>query len=122
MRPIKFRVWDSVNQMMMPVTKLMLGRLSWVHAYGDPAYGAVHPEDGALMQFTGLKDKNGKEIYKGDIIEYGTGLTKQKAIIEYQIHCYNAGFYPSESANASHYWEVIGNIHQPELIEEQDNG
>lgn len=58
MREIKFRIWDKAKQMMRNICEESSGR-HW-STLGDDNF--------VLMQFTGLKDKNGKEIYEGDIL------------------------------------------------------
>lgn len=68
-REIKFRIWLSgINKMSYPVDFDEL--VSW----------GKTPESAHLLQFTGLKDKNGKEIYEGDVIKWYTIET------EYQTH------------------------------------
>ena len=61
MREIQFRVWDSYNKKMIPTE----GGFSLGSADSEMVGGPDYP----VMQYTGLKDKNGKEIYGGDIIK-----------------------------------------------------
>lgn len=106
MRDIKFRAWDG---------KKMRG---W--GFVSPLMFASPPtESGAFdyphMQFTGLKDKNGKEIYEGDI------LAKENVRARYEV-IFHKGVFCHEMMGAYHIFsgkevEVIGNIYEnPELL------
>lgn len=66
MREIKFRAWDRKN-------KIMISDVAdWCSAY-DAQFIAFLSDYWELMQFTGLKDKNGKEIYESDKLEWDNG-------------------------------------------------
>lgn len=71
MRDIKFRAWHKKYKKMFKIGQITLEKGIWNFEPGDREYiGMSIPYQPSfiLMQYTGLHDKNGKEIYEGDIV------------------------------------------------------
>lgn len=113
MRKIKFRAWHSK------------------YGYSSPFGIGGHPEwnDGMTVsyfssvcqfeQFTGLLDKNGKEIYEGDILKESVLLSEKGETINSQVIWSNGRFIANGTigARSSANSEIIGNIHEtPEIL------
>lgn len=122
MRAIKFRAWDKEYQEMKYNAEQAYDGCGQLHAI-DCFGQLLEEENYKVMQYTGLKDKNGKEIYEGDIVNYSHPRTNE--IIRTVTFKHGAfgieGIYEKThiifgNILDSHI-EVIGNIYEnPELL------
>lgn len=126
MKQIKFRIYDKDRKLMEEV-----GAIDWASdgfpitvntktkKYYRPECGEEHLQ---IMQFTGLLDKNGREIYEGDIVSffYKEEETRYEIVFientgRYELLPKNGIPQPLPDMDRS---EVIGNIYEhPELLE-----
>jgi len=102
MREIKFRVWDEEMKIM-----------TFVPDKNAEAFCLKLPLKN-VMQYTGLHDKNGKEIYEGDLIKWGIHIDE----VIWQINGYVFSDEGFRLSSCNEKAEVIGNIYEnPNLPE-----
>ena len=116
MREIKFRAWDKTEKVMLHWDFIEDDMLPTVLSYGD-----FIP-----MQYTGLHDKNGKEIYEGDVVLYSSEWGNCEVVWKYGgfglevngVGGFTDGFHSFSTVSAGQKdCEVIGNIYEnPELL------
>ena len=123
MRKPKFRAWSSENNRYCDfVTLDESGRwIGWIKSSG--VY--LTTVDIILEQYTGLKDKNGKDIYEADIVtlcgEWEEIERDDLSIVSFENGCFRVGDgCENEAGSYLSDWRVIGNVHEnPELLEEK---
>jgi len=101
-RPIKFRAWDGET---MSKPFVLSDICNECGTYNGPTGHSMGECE--IMQYTGLKDKNGKEIYEGDILEIDGDL--ETVEWDNDRAKWN-GVYASLWANGSSLPEIIGNV------------
>ena len=123
----KFRAWDKILKKMNDVTAIDFSTKPFrvfYSAYGEDNY---FNQDAILMQSTGLKDKNGVEIFEGDIVK-PVSFASWIGVVKYSpenaayiLDDYNNEFIRGENVYLSQFnegLEVKGNIYEnPELME-----
>ena len=125
-REIKFRAWYPDAKIMSLIYHWSLSECL--------AYKINHPERIEIMQFTGLKDKNGKEIYEGDIVQFNDSICGiMDAVIRWDENCgrlrgwnrnsdpkYYVIAFDLHKSQTPHI-EIIGNAWEnPELLDGKD--
>lgn len=136
-REIKFRAWDkkkgnwcSSGNLQIAVT--MHREWWWQFGYSSEPLDSDEYDNYEIMQFTGLLDKNGREIYEGDIVriwfhEAPDGESFDDGVIRWHESSAAFKWFSGEPSDSFNYWlnqadglgrEVVGNIYEnPELLE-----
>lgn len=109
-RTIKFRAWDKERNVMLPDSEITRDT-NGVWEIWDENDNSKD-DNFVLMQFTGLLDKKGKEIYEGDIITKKYEYCEYPRTLEVKWDDYG-GFAELYCANEI---EVIGNIYEHENL------
>lgn len=134
-RTIKFRVWDKPNECWSDLLHVITDDESlWHLDDGDGMAIKDDPEMYVVEQYTGLKDKNGEEIYEGDVIKRLSFIAGEKEYYTtcqvrwdsdeccFELHYLNGALFGDSLLDIDEEYEVIGNIHENyELLEEKKN-
>ena len=113
----RYRAWLKKEQKM----DNYIDHISWLedelYCIGDGITYMVSAEDLVLMQSTGLKDKNGKEIFEGDIVKMAKDVYSEPTYYEVVRH-YGGAYRLESKQHGCELWlrhadcEVVGNVYE----------
>jgi phage77ORF036 len=133
-RDIKFRLWSKIGKKFIktddPDFNFVINSDGYLYSI-ENFYGEIYVSlqlDIVVLQFTGLQDINGKDIYEGDILKYNfpyDGRLKHVSPVKFLETEASFGIkdiygneIPLYRITANNYFEVVGNIYEnPELLE-----
>ena len=114
----RFRAWDKLNNEMSVVEQINFNRGEF-ESIGYGVSSLREADKIELMQSTGLKDKNGKEIFEGDIVDYKGREAVVKWHGSYASFIYRFVDELQERASdweplflACYHFEILGNIYE----------
>lgn len=110
MRKIKFRAWNKM------VHRFQYFELQEI----EKQKGSIQWDIIDIQQYTGLKDKNGKEIYEGDIIKINDPFSYEELLdFVFEVEFVDGSFWDWNDSIMPEKSEVIGNKYEtPELLGE----
>lgn len=130
---IKFRAWDSVHNRMIYLKDCVsfggidefdvyelyfeenVLKCRGYNEYDDDFGGGIADEiDLSIMMWTGLKDKNGKDVYEGDLLK---SYYEKPGFIKWndELGAFQVKGIPSQTMKRCHEMEVLGNIYENEV-------
>lgn len=137
MRKFKFRVYDTIRKMFVTEHRSNSGLISIsIDGTINYEYGTWNSDHLVIQQYTGINDKNGKEIYEGDILDMGYDIQGKRVLTSVEFNQENYGevlgfnlmnfpdgrayeYYYGESPSSRK--EVVGNIFEGIHNESQSN-
>lgn len=125
MKELSYRVYDKTERWYID-RAFSIDQLGLCYVQDEDGYWEGADEERYIVErYTGLKDKNGKEVYEGDIVtlngEWEVIEPEDCSIVTFENGCFRVGDgCENEAGSYLSDWRVIGNVHQnDDLLEEE---